>query len=1421
MWAATPVVTANQPAAQSVGQFKKFESTFQLSKTFADNSLLPYYFYDSQDTPVKYPNRNSPYGVDGITVDVIFTAPSGKQQTVPAFYHQEYTRSGSYAAGITLTPGTAKSWKVRFAPTEVGNYTYVIRVQDKEGTTQYPTGAPLSFSVTSSTSKGFVSVSPIDSRFMQFSNGSSFVPIGSGRQWWKCCGKRSFDYENLFTQFGLNGVNLVRIWDQNDGYGLTVEGHFDAYNYPDDFNPENRIDLATIPQGTQINQRGALELDKIMESAEQNGVYIELNQHEDPYWIWDASIHGTNRAFDDPEHLNYWKRGFRYRVARWGYSTSLLAWETWNEHGHVLPTDAIYRFYQTYGAYQKATDPYQHLRTTSQGSQAYSPAFWSSAAFDIANYHNYMMGWYEPAMREDEANFVYKTAWCLQGTTAAGFCSGLGLGDGTTWSGAKKPWIWGELDVGTANWNEINPDIANGEARIRFLHTSMWAGLFSPLGTTPLDWYWNEEDAATTAQRLAHKKIASQFFAGINYAASKFVYLMTAADAPSGYTAQTVGSTAPALRVYAMRRADSLAAYAFIQNREYRWATFSSSPAPVSGSVTIPGLSTQTYQVTVIDTHTGQTISSAQQTPTNGVITIAVTNLSKSAAAKIVPASGTLPDAQTPAPTPIASSQPSAAPSPSPILIANGDVNQDGQVTLADVSALLPSWFGAAVGGSDQYRDTVVNAFDFAVVKHELPEIVPSPTPDTSKASPIPTATPTPVPTTVPGEGTQSNTEWSQFGHDPQRTSYTAQAIQTPWKYLWQWNGADSNGKKQASHLAVPDMVQPITGGGRVYMVAANSVYALAANTGAVVWSKSGIGSIISTPAYVNGSLFVASENGSVYKLAADTGATQAVFVADGALSVSPLYVAQTNALYVGSMNGTVYALDAGTLAKKWSYAASSPVVTPASYSVSRGTVLVVTKDLYVHALNAGSGVRNWRTKPTVRDYTVADASLNLTEAVNGWPVIAEQHGVVFIRYRLEWQTLWNGPGTNHIYPYTNAEIRSYLQANPKDQSLFALNLDTGTTAFTPAVGNGGAGDGGYLPMGPQPVVRVVDGKEVAYMIFRNGLTCQGTSWCDSREDATMGEMVLDGNTVAGYQAGDMRFIKYPDIQTDEMLYLTMSGNTIFHNHWVVAEAETIVDRSSALGLTFANPIKTQSAPYIIWRQVYCPPENTQCNPQIFPGGSGTSWGPSNCPFSNSRYCSAGLYAYGDQRGFPPGFYEYHNDNNSGSTAFTITSGNLVLVKTEDGGLMALTSGSPLSETDQTTQVALVDAQSSSEQGAVLGTDFESAEAAVRSLEPVATIQPSEVSNYIDKTVTVRGVVRSGQSHLPKAVYLTLGDVGNVEPNKTLLVRVFAEDIAKFDSDPLSWIGKTVRITGTLSLYWPAGREPELVLSSPDQLVFE
>ena len=92
-----------------------------------------------------------------------------------------------------------------------------------------------------------------------------------------------------------------------------------------------------------------------------------------------------------------------------------------------------------------------------------------------------------------------------------------------------------------------------------------------------------------------------------------------------------------------------------------------------------------------------------------------------------------------------------------------------------------------------------------------------------------------------------------------------------------------------------------------------------------------------SSPAVVNGVVYVGSIDGNVYALDATTGAKVWSYKTDGYVQSSPAVV--NGVVYVGSYDANVYALNATTGAKVWSYTTGGKVLT--SPAVVNGAVYV------------------------------------------------------------------------------------------------------------------------------------------------------------------------------------------------------------------------------------------------------------------------------------------------------------------------------------------------------------------------------------------------------------------------------------------------------------------------------------------------
>jgi hypothetical protein len=564
----------------------------------------------------------------------------------------------------------------------------------------------------------------------------------------------------------------------------------------------------------------------------------------------------------------------------------------------------------------------------------------------------------------------------------------------------------------------------------------------------------------------------------------------------------------------------------------------------------------------------------------------------------------------------------------------------------------------------------------------------------TSTPIPGPTATPTLVPTAVPATPTPTGPtatpapvsgEWTQHAHDAQHTSYSPNQIPTTLSVAWPsnptWNGSDSSGGLAAGHIATPKMVQPITGGGRVYIPYGSGVVALDELTGAQIWNKTPGGNLTTSAAYdyTTTAVYVTSSNGNVYKLNPATGATLGSVTTNGAITTSPLLAA--GYLYVVSPD-RMYKINPATMAIVWTHQANSPLRQVPAYSASQdilivGTANTTTNKLQVLAVNNTTGQQAWRTNINdVLTYDPIGIFLNrgdeyaeVYDWAAGWPVVVDNKNLVLMQLRSSWYYEIDGG----LRLATNSAYRTALDGpNRTHRKLYALFLDTGLEAFTTVVQNAGFNNSQYSPMGPQPVIKTwTNGSNidtVAYTVTYNS-TANGPCTNNTIRDcgAAFAELVLDNTTIPGYQAGDVRLIRSNEgtatIQTDEHGYMSMAGDMFFYSHWAFAAGHRITNRADSLGMPYSAAIQAGI--------------NSIGDPNLVllteNNASGT------CSFNASTHYCSGLVGFenGARSWNTGGFYVYRTTNQvynqfwTEGTGVTV-SNNRVYFKSNDGSILVL-----------------------------------------------------------------------------------------------------------------------------------------------------
>lgn len=320
---------------------------------------------------------SNPYDPADIRVDGRFTSPSGKAVVVPGFYYREFTNTNG-----NVTPTDNWSWRVRFTPTEAGEWQYQVLATTLKGIKRSEVGT---FTATESDHRGFVRVDPRNPRYFVFDDGTPYYPIGENMGW--STGNPLTDYPVWLDKLQAAGGNFIRVWMASWGFGIewvdTGLGNYDR------------------------RQNRAYQLDQLMNMAAERDMYIMLsllnhgafNTTTNPEWDqnpYNAANGGPCAEptcfATDPQAIKFWNQRLRYIAARWGYSPNIMAWEWWNEvnwTGLVNP-DILVPWMERSAAYLASLDPYDHLITHS-GSPVDNEQVWGLDSIDFTQNHLYNM----------------------------------------------------------------------------------------------------------------------------------------------------------------------------------------------------------------------------------------------------------------------------------------------------------------------------------------------------------------------------------------------------------------------------------------------------------------------------------------------------------------------------------------------------------------------------------------------------------------------------------------------------------------------------------------------------------------------------------------------------------------------------------------------------------------------------------------------------------------------------------------------------------------------------------------------------------------------------------------------------------------------------------------------------------------------
>ncbi|OPX73454.1 MAG: outer membrane biogenesis protein BamB [Methanoregulaceae archaeon PtaB.Bin108] len=216
-----------------------------------------------------------------------------------------------------------------------------------------------------------------------------------------------------------------------------------------------------------------------------------------------------------------------------------------------------------------------------------------------------------------------------------------------------------------------------------------------------------------------------------------------------------------------------------------------------------------------------------------------------------------------------------------------------------------------------------------------------------------------------------------------------------------------------------------------------NQVYAFNTADGTKIWSTYTNGAVTSSPAVVGGVVYVGSNDNQVYAFNTADGTKIWSTYTNGAVTSSPAAVG--GVVYVGSSDHQVYAFNATTGTKLWSTYTNSEITS--SPAVVDGVVYIGSNDNQVYAFNSLTGTKIWNT------YTNG-AVTSSPSVINGVVYVGSKDSQIYALNATTGSKIWS--------TYTNGEVTSspaivdgIVYIGSKDRQVYAFNAGTGAKLWS------------------------------------------------------------------------------------------------------------------------------------------------------------------------------------------------------------------------------------------------------------------------------------------------------------------------------------------------------------------------------------
>jgi outer membrane protein assembly factor BamB len=198
---------------------------------------------------------------------------------------------------------------------------------------------------------------------------------------------------------------------------------------------------------------------------------------------------------------------------------------------------------------------------------------------------------------------------------------------------------------------------------------------------------------------------------------------------------------------------------------------------------------------------------------------------------------------------------------------------------------------------------------------------------------------------------------------------------------------------------------------------------------------------VLSSPAVVDGTVYVGSTDGKVYALDAATGQVRWAYPTDGAIHSSPAVA--DGAVYVGSNDDDIYAINAVTGRILWRQDLKNKVAS--SPAVAHGIVYVGSNDHDVYAFSAATGRVEW-----IRQ---TNGSVESSPVVSGATVyVGSDDGRIYALNAAHGGILWTRP-TGGFVQSSPVVADGLVYVGSNDGRLYALSSLNGEVRWSRPTG--------------------------------------------------------------------------------------------------------------------------------------------------------------------------------------------------------------------------------------------------------------------------------------------------------------------------------------------------------------------------------